>query len=61
MNSIPELSFENRVESELREIRRDMGFALQALRVLGKALGVKDEIDRLVDSLEKRYPTTDPK
>ena len=57
MNHVPELSFEATVEHELQEIRRDVATLLQAMRILGGALGVKDAIDRLAHSLEHRYPT----
>ena len=55
MHQLPEMS----MEEMIADIRRDIGFLLQAMRVLGKALGVKEEIDRLTYSLEHRY-STDP-
>jgi len=57
MNTVPEMSFEATVERELQEIKRDVGVLLQAMRILGGALGVRDAIERLTHSLEHRYPT----
>ena len=53
MHQLPEMSMEEKIDSLIR----DLAILLQAMRVLGKALGVKDEIDRLTHSLEQRYST----
>jgi hypothetical protein len=45
------------MDQKLDEISRDISLLLQAMRILGKALGVKDEIDRLTHTLEQRYST----
>lgn len=55
MHQLPEMTMEEKVDSLIR----DIAVLLQAMRVLGKALGVKDEIDRLTHSFEHRY-STDP-
>lgn len=53
MHQLPELD----MDQKLDEISRDISLLLQAMRILGKALGVKDEIDRLTHTLEQRYST----
>lgn len=55
MHQHPEMTMEEKVDGLIR----DIAVLLQAMRVLGKALGVKDEIDRLTHSFEQRY-STDP-
>lgn len=55
MHQHPDLTMEEKIDGLIR----DLAVLLQAMRVLGKALGVKDEIDRLTYSLEQRY-STDP-
>lgn len=53
MHQLPEMTLEEKVDTLIR----DVGILLQAMRILGKALRVQEEIEGLTYSLEHRYST----
>lgn len=60
MNQAPQMTMEERIEHRLYRIERQQAYVFEALRALGQALGCRDKIDQLIQSLQSHDADTEP-
>ncbi len=57
VNQLPEMSFEERMEQAITELRsdwrRDLDIIFSCLRVIGTALDVREKLEKLIEQAER--------